>query len=1086
MRLTTILLIATIMQVSANSFGQAITLNTKNASLPTVIKEISRQSGYDFFYDQDLIKKSQKITVNISNSPIETALEKCFENQPFTYKIENKSVLLKAKEPSFRERIMDRSVNIDVRGRVYDDQGMPLSGAVVRIKGANNAVGTDASGSFHLINVPEGAILVISFVGYGTEEVKVTKNVGMIVLKISTNELEEMVINAGYYTVKEKERTGSISRVDAKTIAQQPVSNPLAALIGRMPGVNIEQSSGINGGGFKVQIRGQNSLRTEPGNNGNDPLYLIDGVPYPSASLTLENLGVIGISGVANPLSTLNPNDIESIEVLKDADATAIYGSRGANGVILITTKKAKPGATQFAFIVNQGISQISKKLNLLNTEQYFQMRNEAFKNDGVSPAATDYDINGTWDKNRYTDWQKELIGGTASSTNVSTSIGGGNEFTQFAIRGNYSRQTTVLPVNLTDIKGSGALTINHSSFDRKLSLNFSSSYNVEANTLPKYDLTSYTNLAPNAPALYNADGNLNWGLDDQGAPTWNNPMASTREPYTSNNNIFLSSGQISYEVVPGLKIKGSFGYSNIKFRENVISPIAAQPPSEYAIGLNLLSLTSVDTWNIEPQINYQYKSKKSTIDILVGTTLQKSAQRNEFLVGALYTSDLLIKDISSAPFKNAVTSSSLYKYQAVFSRLNYNYNGTYFLNITGRRDGSSRFGPDKQYANFGAIGVAWIFSNENMAKELLPMLSLGKIRGSFGSTGNDQIPNYGYLETYSATNSYIDGSGLFPSQLGNPDYSWEITKKLEAAIDLGLLKDRILFSASWYRNRSSNQLVGYTLPDITGFSTIQYNLPATVQNTGWEFELRTNNLSSKTFTWTTAFNLTIPKNKLLSYPDIEGSSYANTYTVGQSLYNIRKYHYQGVNTQTGMYDFADVNGNGVLDVGDRISPTQTVTSHWYGGIQNSFNLNNITLDIFIQVVNKTALSPFTAAQMGMPGSMGNQTVDVLDRWQKPNDMASFQQFSQSFTPNGPGSRFSSLYYSDRFSNASFVRLKNVSLSWMLPRSWSQRVRLQNLRVFAQGQNLLTITKYPGDPEIANVKTLPSLRTIICGLQVNL
>lgn len=581
---------------------------------------------------------------------------------------------------------------------------------------------------------------------------------------------------------------------------------------------------------------------------------------------------------------------------------------------------------------------------------------------------------------------------------------------------------------------------------------------------------------------MYDDVGNLNWALNNNGASTWTNPLSSTKQPYTSRSGNMITSAQMNYEILPGLSLRSNLGYTAIRFKENNLQPIASFTPSQAATGNNRIVFNFVDTWNIEPQLNYKSNVGEGVLDVLVGSTLLSNSQTTEVIAGSGYTSDLLLGNIASAPTRIALNTSALYKYAAVFGRINYNYRGTYVLNLTGRRDGSSRFSPDKQFANFGAIGGAWIFSNNGFAKNILPLLSFGKIRGSFGITGSDQIPDYGYLETYASTNPYIDGSGLFPSQLANADYSWETNKKLEVAMELGFLKNRIMFNGSWYRNRSSNQLVGYKLPDITGFTSIQFNLPATVQNTGWEFELNTTNIKGKVFNWTSSVNLTVPISKLLVYPGIEGSTYVSTYVVGASLYQRKRYRYLGVDPTTGIYLYEDLNGNGVIDVGDRQPTAKAYTSHWYGGIQNNLSYKNFSLDIFIQVVSKTA--PYNRA--GLPGTRNNQPIAVLDRWQKTGDLTEFAKFSQNFVPGGAGASYDQLPNSDRYSDASFLRLKNVSLSYTFPQLLTEKAKIRNLRLFMQAQNLWTITNYLSDPEVANLTSMPTLRTVTAGLSISL
>lgn len=1075
-------MIIPLIQVTASSKAQTITLNKQNVSISAVFEEIMMQSDYDFSYSEQQISKVGPITISVTKASITEVLDKCFKGQPLTYSIKGKNIIITAKKTSLFQRLADKFSNIDIQGTIIDETGLPLVGATVKIKGSTTSIRTDHRGRFFMQNVAEDAILVISYVGYQSKEIPASENVGTIKLELATGDLKEIEINAGYYTVKDRERTGSISRVTAKDIGNQPVNNVMGALIGRMSGVNIQQQSGINGGGFSIEIRGRNSLRAD----GRDPLYLVDGIPYPSSSMNLLTLGVSGISGTGSPLNYISPADIESVEILKDADATSIYGSRGSNGVVLITTKRAKAGKTSLDVNIFRGVSKIGSRFNLMNTAQYQEMRNEAFKNDGITPGQTDYDVNGTWDKNSYSDWQDILIGGTAHNTSIQTGISGGNEQTRFGFRGNYSKQTTVYPGDFSDQKGSGALTINHISNNKKFTADFSLNYTINYNNSPIRDLTSSAvTLAPNAPNIYDENGKLNWALNSSGASTWDNPVAPMFNDYVGKTNTSISNGVMGYQLLPGLKLKSNFGYTNIRLKENVLYRISSANPATAPTGSNDISNNTIETWIIEPQIDYQRKIGNGDLNVLIGSTFQKNNQRSEYVYGFGYTSDLLLGSISAAPIQGGASGVSQYNYNAVFGRINYNWKSRYIINVTGRRDGSSRFGPDKQFANFGAIGAAWIFTKENLIKDSFPFLSFGKLRGSYGITGSDQISDYGYLDTYSPTSRpYQDGSGLIPTRLANPDYSWETNRKLEGSIELGFFKDTFSITTSWYRNRSSNQLVGYSLPDISGFPSIQSNFPATVQNTGWEFEINSTNINTKYFTWKSSFNLSIPTNKLIDYPNIQGSSYANTYRIGESMYSAIAYHYLGVDETTGLYSFEDINGNG-LDVTDRIFVTKPLTSHFFGGLNNSIKLKNIQLDFFFQFVDKTLRDPIT--QFAAAGILANQPQHQLDRWQEIGDNKNFQKFSRNTGTGSAAQRISTyLINSDRLVDASFIRLKNISLSWDAPTSWLQKIKLTNVRLYLQGQNVFTISNYMGDPEVGIVRTLPTLRTVTMGLQLTL
>ncbi|PIF60035.1 SusC/RagA family TonB-linked outer membrane protein [Flavobacterium sp. 2] len=960
---------------------------------------------------------------------------------------------------------------------IVTDAALPLSGVSISVKNQKNITVTDFDGKF-VITVSANDILIFTYIGYKTIEIPVAKRLMINVqMQEDTTTLQEVKINAGYYSVKESERTGSIAKITAKDIDKQPVTNILSAMQGRMAGVTITQTTGTPGGGFDVQIRGTNSLRAD----GNQPLYIINGVPYASNSISNNNISSIIIpSSNVSPLSTINPSDIESIEVLKDADATAIYGSRGANGVILINTKKGKEGKTRFTINTNTAVGNVTRYMDLMHTDQYLEMRKEAFANDGIVkyPVAA-YDINGTWDQSRYTDWQKELIGGTAQINDGQISINSGSAQTQFLLSGNYHNETTVFPGDYKYKRGGANFNLNHQSADNKFKINLSASYSSQNNNLPATDFTREArSLSPNAPSLYDAFGNLNW---ENG--TFNNPLRNLEAVYKANTANLIANTILSYQIIPELEIKTNIGFSNLHYDETRTSPSTIYNPS-LGLGSESSSLfvnnSKRESWIIEPQLNWNKKIGHGKIEFLAGATFQqqKTAQLVQEADG--FASNSLIYDLASATYLYVFTNQQTqYKYQAFFGRVNFNWKDRYILNFTGRRDGSSRFGPGNQFANFGAIGAAWLFSKEPSLENKI--LSFGKLRASYGTTGNDQIGDYNFLDTYSsAGNNYQGTVGLQPNRLYNANFGWETNKKMEIALELGFIQDRIFLTTAYYRNRSSNQLVGVPLPGTTGFNSILANLNATVENTGLELTIRTVNIEKQNFKWTTNLNLTVPKNNLIAFPQLENSTYVNQYVIGKSI-NIQKvYNYIGLNTQTGIYQFEDVNKDGKISSPDDRQTVKDFSPKYYGGLQNQFNIKRWQLDFLFQYVKQENWN--SISMLGMPGGMSNKTTEALNRWQNPGDTGPYQMYSSG--TNSLVTAANNLYTNSNaaISDASYLRLKNISISYNLPEN-----SLKNLkcRISLQGQNILTFTSYKGaDPEFIVSGFLPPLKIYALGLQL--
>ena len=964
-----------------------------------------------------------------------------------------------------------------VSGTVTDIENNPLPGVNVLIKNKNRGTTTRLDGSWQLLATPEDT-LVFSFLGFKPVNKLVgNKTTINVQLLEDATALDQVVLNAGYYTVTNSEKTGSIATVSANEIENQPVNNPLAAMQGRMSGVSITQNTGVPGGGFNIRIRGRNSIRPE----GSEPLYIVDGVPYPAQSL--GNFFVSTVFGNSqSPLNGINPSDIKSIEVLKDADATAIYGSRGANGVVLITTKKGKAGKTTVQINAGTGVGTITRKMDLLNTKQYLSMRQEAFANDGIDEYPFNaYDVNGTWSQDRYTDWQEELLGGTAYFTNLKATLTGGSEQTKFLLSGSHQKQTTVFPGDFEYRKSSVLANLLHDSKDKKFNLQFTANYVLDNNDLPTSSfIIPALGLPPNAPALYDENGELNW---EDG--TFSNPLAQLNGNYRSQSSTLLGNAVIGYNLFKGFTVKTSLGYNKVNLEESRTAPNTIYDP---AFGLDS-SFSSIstnsgtrDSWIIEPQLEYKTKVGKGKLSMLVGSTFQDEVNTSLYQYGYGFTSNDLIYNLASASLLDILGSSEeQYKYNALYGRVNLNWAGTYFLNLTGRRDGSSRFGPGKQFANFGAVGTAWQFGKEKFIKDIFPFLSYGKLRASYGTSGNDQIGNYGYLDTYVGSGiSYQGISGLQPSQLFNPNFGWETNKKTEVAVELGFFKNRLMASAAYYNNRSSSQLVGIPLPGTTGFTSLQGNLDATVQNTGLEIELDAINIKSDALQWSTAVQLTVPRNELISFPGLAESTYSNQYMVGEPLDIALLYNYLGVDPDTGLYTFQDYDGNGIITSPDDKKKATHIGIDYYGGLSNSANYKGVTLNFLFQFVKQTGYNYLNTAPL--PGDMVNQSTAVLDHWQQLGDNATTQQYTAGFNDAAYTAYGQLLQSTAIVGDASFIRLKNIALSYTVPTNPTLGV---GCRIYILGQNLFTITDYRGmDPETQALDQLPPLKQINAGVEL--
>lgn len=1081
MKLIIPLILVAVLHVSGATYGQKVTISKKKAALVEIFKAISEQTGREFLASPSLLESTQPVDVNVKDKEISEFLPALLAKQGLVYSLLN-NVIVITKDPKSFFPVAPVAVTPPdppkmLKGWVMDPAGVTLPGATVMIKGTRKGVSTDAKGYFEL-KVEDGVEnveVVISYTGYAVKTAVLNlSRPTVIYLKPSTSELDQVQVIA-YGTTTKRFSTGNVATVTAEDIAKNPVSNPLLALSGRVSGLVINQTTGMPGGAVSVQLRGRNSIAS-----GNDILYIIDGVPFKGGTSGTISSGLVQ----GNLLDLVNPADIESIDVLKDADATSIYGSRGANGVILITTKKGKPGRTQVNLTAYTGFSKITRMPEYMNLQQYLQMRHEAFRNDNAKPGFLDYDLNGKWDTTRYTNWQKLILGGSAHTSDVQGSITGGSDNIQYLVGGGYHREDPVMPTDGALKKGSAHFSITGTSNDKKLNISAGGIYVSNTNNITPLDPTStIRGLAPNAPDPYNPDGTLNW---DNGS--WDNPFAGLAQPYLGRSNHLNGNVTVGYKVIKGMEVKVAAGYENVTQNEYVGSPVALiNPFSAFAkVSSARYRTANYGGWNIEPQITYNFGLGKGHFETLLGLTYRRQQNENLTQRGVGYASDALLRNPQAA---GTITTEDFAnnenKYNATFGRIKYNWNNKYILTLNGRYDGSSRFGPDSRFHFFWSAGGGWIFTEEKAVKELVPFMSFGKLRGSYGTTGNDNIGDYAFLDLYKSLGfSYQGDKGLQPQALFNADLAWEATRKVEGAIDLGFLDDRILVTASYYTNRSNNQLLSYQLSAVTGFGSIQRNLPAVVKNTGWEFELHTTNIKRKDFEWTSFLNISLPRNKLVEYPGLDPND--PNFIIGEPLGITRVYQYAGVDPQMGSYRFINSEGKSVATP-DLKTAFVSPTVKYYGGFQNTFRYKGWSLDLLFQFEQHVVKNPLLNG-LFPPGFIGNQLVSVaLDRWQQPGDVKDIPKYSQNifgYLPWGLYARSSTLAYTD----ASFLRLKNVSFSYQLPSKWLQRMRLQQIALFAQGQNLLTFTKKEFrdfDPESGGLNLSP-MKTFTGGIKVTL
>jgi TonB-linked SusC/RagA family outer membrane protein len=989
-----------------------------------------------------------------------------------------------------------------IAGRVTSaDDGTPLPGVSIRIAGAKTGVQTDADGTYTL-NVPSGnSSVVFSFIGYKPLTITVGNANSYNVKLVADQQLLNDVVVIGYGSTSKRASTGAISNIKATDIQDRPVTGLDQAMQGQLAGVQVTSASGTPGGAVTVRVRGVSTLSA-----GSQPLYVVDGTPIQTTSNSQVGFG----NGVTNPLNDINPEDIESIDVLKDASASAIYGSRASNGVVIITTKRGRSGRTNIDLDYYTGIQKTTKKIDALTGPQYVQMLQEAINNryptltyqGNTYPTLSDLITalgrgNLANDPSSYptTNWQDQVFQ-NAPISNYNLSINGGNDKTRFNITSGYFDQEGIL-------RGSDysrfnlRLNLDHTISD-KFKVGTSTSFNRSSSNRINNDnniygvLSSAILISPAVP-LYNPDGT--YGRDPYS--TVENPIAAYKEPFNlTTNGRLLSNVYGEYKILPSLLFRTNFGADYQIFHERRFVPStlnAGAPPTNgsgieaYYSDLNLIN---------ENTLTFNKSFGDHSLNVLLGQSWQKDDNESVFASGTNFPGNS-IQRLSAAAVKTGASSSgSSSTLVSFFGRVGYNYKQRYILSATLRSDGSSRFTEGNRFGYFPAVSAAWIVSDESFLKDQ-NIFSTVKLRGSYGVTGNNFIGDFLSRTLISAGSNFNQVAGLYPSALGDPNLSWEKTKSTDIALDLGLLKDRIVLSADVYYRKTTNLLANLPLAGSAGFTGYQTNA-GTMENKGLELDLHTVNIKSKDFNWTSSLNISFNKNKILSLANNNApyaAGFASYVQVGEAVGSFRGYHVDGIfqnqaeidalnaaaKTKTGsttaLYQvaatapgdirFADLNGDGVITGADQ-KILGSAQPKFVGGFTNTLSYKMFDLSFFWQFSYGNKIYNNTRVFAEGMNTIYGQFATVLDRWTPTN--------TETDVPRAVyGDPNSNTRASDRFvENGSYLRLKNVNLGFNLPNSVAAKIHMRKLRVFAAAQNLVTFTKYKGfDPEVSTFNSDP-------------
>ncbi len=1086
MKLTAFFLIVTFLHARSEGFGQPnVTLSIKNAELPKIFSEISKKTALKFIYSDDLLPANKRFSVEVTAQPLNIVLDNLFKGSGLAYKFFNTNLVVIGTANFINEQGQ-------VTGRIVGADGLPLSGASIRVKGSSAGTSTNADGRFS-ITAPDGAVLVISSVGYITVERSVNGISELTVtLQVRNVDLNQVVV-IGYGSQKKRDVSSAIATISAADIKDLRVTSLDQALQGKVAGVQVTNNTGAPGSFVQIRVRGTTSLSA-----GNEPLYVVDGVPINNTLTGAYQAGNDQINGMAG----INPNDIESIEILKDASAAAIYGSRAANGVVLISTKRGKPGKSTVGINVNSGTSAQPRRYDLLNASQYAIMANElqARNNPGQPPI---YKTTPTTNTN----WQDEIFT-TGKFTDANLNFTGGSDKIQYAISGGLFDQTG---------------TVINSRFRR---YSFRSNFDLKVNDRIKVGTNLYfartindrlrNDGGPNFQDAFNGNNVFGPNIISSALvfnptfPVFNPDGTYTRDTLNGNSNPVALANEANL-ISKNLRLIGNFFgelaiTNSLKFRTNLGLDLRTEnedfffPPNPAALGSGRASSRTFNELLsiVENTLNYKKDfGSRQSLDLLGGFTVQQSNRRSSLATASGLTNGVV--QTVGGPLtsgSSGITSNGILSY---IGRANYNFDRKYYVSLAGRVDGSSRFGADNKYAFFPSASVGWIVSDEKFLSSSKAIDFL-KLRASYGTTGNQEYGDFDYLGIIAITNPgspYLGQLGATAQNIDDNKYSWESTKQFNVGFDLSLLKNRVNIVVDYYQKKTDKLILFIPLPNTTGFGG-RFGNAGSLENKGIEFTLNTNNTVGK-FKWNTSFNISSNKVKiteLVNGQDITQGSfgYSNIAREGEQLSFFLFQTEDRVDPATGKVVVKDINKDGLINGDDR-SIVGSPLPKFIGGITNTFQYKGIDLSVFFQWSYGNKIYNQTREFVeGWGGNYYNTSTAGLDRWKKAGDITGVPFIGNDNNAAG--------YASTRFlEDGSYLRMKNITLGYYFSGKMLKEAGMSSARIYISAQNLLTFTDYKGfDPEVNHFTgnsqfnnialgfdnaSYPQARTVVAGITIN-
>ncbi|RIJ45658.1 SusC/RagA family TonB-linked outer membrane protein [Maribellus luteus] len=1107
MRVTVFLILLGVSNVFASStYSQStkFTFHLRNISLEQLFEEIQDNSEFNIFYKNSQVDRNLRVDITANEAFVESILTQAMEGTDLDFKVIDRQIVIfqkKSLPEDAKPKELDQAPppQKTVSGKVTDSNGHTLPGVTVVVVGSTIGTVTNMDGQFSLAVPNDAKMLKFSFVGMKTQELEIgNKTVFNVILKEEAIGLEE-VVAVGYGVQNKREIVGSISKIGSEDIEGKQIVSFEQALQGQAAGVNVTQGTGMAGSGSVVRIRGIASI-----NASGDPLYVIDGIPISQDMFGL-NATTWGMN--PNPLASINPNDIESIEVLKDAAACGIYGSRGANGVIIITTKKAKNSQLKIDFSTKHSLSTSAKDPNVVGTEDWMQLYQEAWENDGNTGVPQNLPGNLTWEqaKRNDTDWWKEIThAGYSQEYNLSASFGITEKLKAY-ISGSHNNNESYIKRNA------------FKRYNGKLNLNYTLS--------PKFTITASTMLANTKTDLVgdpwsggtgaamgtalpiypikNEDGTYFKGAGNDANPV----MVSKLQDVFNDETRTINSLSINYAPIKKLSFTFSGAIDYLKFfNEGFQDKYLRSVDGDYA----WKSKTNIFNYNYNAVGTYNTNIRENEIVFMLGNEMQYSkttGERNEYDY-----------DPESTNPKNLIDyGTQEWRFLSFFGRLNYKYKDRYIVQTSLRFDGSSRFGANNKFGTFPTLAFGWIASEEEFVKNIIneDVLSFLKLKASYGYTGNSNIPNYEHLGTYiTPTNNssyYNDMPVRYPSRYSNPDLKWEITKNLDLAAEAQFWGGRVAAEVAYFLKNSEDVFINVSISQTTGFRDQWKNI-AKIRNEGLEFNITTRNFvghSAQDFKWTTKFNISTIDNEVtdlggLTSEEIGGGANDTRILLGYPIGTMRMVRFSRIDPEDGRPIYLDRDGNETktyIFAGENgyAKPAGKLIPDFTGGITNTFEYKGFSLStLFIFSYGAKLYDAAAKRQMTLMSNWNFRT-DGFDRWQQPGDDAKYPRLTLDGNNWGASEQWfnTSMWIYD----ASYIRLKNLSFAYDIPSKFLSKFKLSSARISLTGTNLLTFTNFPGiDPEVARdfndardrnmspnatYLTVPQAKTYTLGLNVS-